>query len=349
MAKRFIPGGSELLEHEGLTTTIAQWEDGQRAAVTRGFFEWWYFDAHFDDGSTAVIVFLTKPLVEYNGPLKPGLEFTLTRSDGSRLPSRRLYPADQFRAAQDRCDVKLGPSWACGDLHRYEVHAENDSMAADLVFTGEVPAWRSGNGKTYYDDSYERYSGWMPAIPFGYVEGTLTYDGQTRRVRGTGYHDHNWGNIGLNEILSHWYWGRAHVGDFSTIFVEMNGPKAYGRYRYPVFMLAKGDRILIGDGAPLRLDIGDVVPHASGRSFPRRLDFHWESDGGHVQLALREPRIIEATSLLAFLPKWQQRFVRLVANPYYFRFMSQLTLEVDLPGVRATEQGEALFEIMLLR
>ena len=37
--------GPEFLQREGLTDTVAPWEDGLRAETGRGAFEWWYFDA----------------------------------------------------------------------------------------------------------------------------------------------------------------------------------------------------------------------------------------------------------------------------------------------------------------
>ena len=33
---------------------VAEFEDGQRIGTERGRYEWWYFDAHLDDGATVV-------------------------------------------------------------------------------------------------------------------------------------------------------------------------------------------------------------------------------------------------------------------------------------------------------
>jgi len=41
---------------------IAQFEDGQRIGTERGRYEWWYFDAHLDNGATVVVVFYTNPV-----------------------------------------------------------------------------------------------------------------------------------------------------------------------------------------------------------------------------------------------------------------------------------------------
>jgi len=344
--------GPDSLAKEGLTTSIAPREDGQRAATARGTFEWWYFDAHFEDGSTVVIVYATKPITSPGDPLRPNLSLTITRPDGTKLARFPYLPADQFSAAAEKCDVRLGPSWArqgeADGRWTYQLHAEADDLAAELTFSGLVPPWRPGAGKTYFGD-YEHYFAWLPAIPFGTVTGSLSYDGQTHPVRGTGYHDHNWGNVPLPSVLDHWTWGRAHLGEYSLIFVEQIAAKRYGLGRIPVFLLARGNEVLAEDARFLSMQAQDFVHHPGGKDYPHRVDFSWDGPSGRVKLELRDPNLIEATSLLLGLPRWQQVLARLVANPFYFRFNARLDLEIDLSGLHDTVQGPALYEIMLLR
>jgi hypothetical protein len=350
MAKPLIPSNdSVLLQREGLTEIPAVWEDGIRADAGPGSFEWWYFDAHLEDGSAVVVVFMTKPLLQRRDPLTPAVTITITRPDGQKLSEFPLYPPAQFSASKDQCDVHIGPSWVRGDLHCYELHAEGKGLAVDLAFTGIAPPWRPGTGKNYYDKSLSRYFAWLPAIPYGTVEGTLTYDNQVHPVRGDGYHDHNWGNIGLEQVMSHWYWGRAHLGTFSLIFVEMTSTATYKGQKLPVFMLADEDHLLTGDGLPLKLEIGEIQKHPSGRNYPNRLDFHWQAGQDTVHIALCRPQIIEATSLLGFMPLWKQKLIRLVRNPYYFRFQADMELKIDFQGLKRFESGQALYELMLLR
>jgi hypothetical protein len=97
------------------------------------------------------------------------------------------------------------------------------------------------------------------------------------------------------------------------------------------------------------LHAGDFVHHSSGRSYPQTLHWQWRTPEDAVDLVLRRPQVIEAASLLGFLPGWQQRLARLFANPYYFRFSADLELTVDLNGVHAVENGAALYELMILR
>ena len=132
MTKAVILGDSpEILARDGLTDTIQPWEDGLRAPTGKGSFEWWYFDAHFDDpdtdpgtqNATAVIVFATKPLLERSGPLKPLLSITITRPDGSKIAGFPIFSPAEFNSSSDTCDVKIGDNWCKGDLHEYELQA----------------------------------------------------------------------------------------------------------------------------------------------------------------------------------------------------------------------------------
>jgi hypothetical protein len=344
--------GPDFLARDGLTETVVPREDGQRAPTGRGHFEWWYFDAHFDDQTTAVIVFATKSIINPHTPLAPNLSLTVTRPDGKKTAEFFLPPADEFSASENSCDVHIGSSRVAhsmqGGRWTYSLHAKTDSLAADLTFTGLVPPWRPGAGKSYFG-SLDHYFAWLPAIPYGTVEGTLTYDGQERRVTGTGYHDHNWGNVALPSVMDHWTWGRAHLGDYSLIFVEQIALKKYGAARIPVFLLAKGDRVLADDARCLTMQARGFVRHAGRREYPQEVDFIWARGREQVRLSLRDPQLIEAVSLLLALPPAKRWLARLFANPYYFRFNSELELTIDLDGVRDHLRGPALYEIMMLR
>jgi hypothetical protein len=89
MSKNVIFGiGEEYMRHEGLSEQIEQWEDGLREDTGPGSFEWWYFDAHFEDGTTAVIVFYTKPFTNRHSPLHPGVTISMP-SASRRISGQR--------------------------------------------------------------------------------------------------------------------------------------------------------------------------------------------------------------------------------------------------------------------
>ena len=348
MVKQIYTTDPDEMVRLGITAAVTPDEDGFRTDRGKGFFEWWYFDAHLDDGSTVVIVYMTKSMIEYKGPLRPNVMLTITRPDGVKLSKSSQFPPEEFSASRQGCDVRIASNQVTGDLHTYQLYAEIEEISAKLTFTGIVPPWRPRDGKAFFGDR-DHYFGWVVPIPYGSVAGTLTYDGESCEVTGTGYHDHNWGNLALHKVQDHWYWGRAQFDDFTIIFVEQVTSKAYGYKKIPVLLVAKGNKILIEDGAPLKLKTADFIKHSSRRTYPRELDFDWESDGKQVHIRLRQPEIIEAESLLGQLPKWKQRAAGLFANHYYFRFNAEMDLTIDLGDIQVRKQGAVLYELMLLR
>ena len=120
---------------------IAAWEDGFRTRPGGpGTFEWWYFDAVLDDGSTLVINFMVKDIRGGRGisqPARPVVSFELDRPDGTYV-ERALHAQDDFAFAADRCDVRVGACTFAGDLHTYRIHLELDAVTADVTLTGQA-------------------------------------------------------------------------------------------------------------------------------------------------------------------------------------------------------------------
>jgi len=352
LREQYAKDTAEALKREGLDPhTVEEWEDGYRTAKQDDAFEWWYFDAKFDDDSTAVMVFTTKPLTKPKGPLTPSVLIISKGADGKREShSAAIDPAD-FSAATDGCDVHMGPSWAKGDLRSYRLHAEAEGMVVDLEIARVGPSWRPGAAVSYFDEAKTKYFAWVVAVPYGSVKGTIIKDGTARQVQGSLYHDHNWGNATLGSTIDHWYWGRAHVGDFSLIFTQMTTVKVFGHggLKLPVFYLSKGDEILTDDGLPLRLETSGEEQGPGGQTYPTSLDWHWETEEGTIVLALRNPRLLEDIDLAADFPGWVRPLIHLVANPYYYDFDAELELSVDFKGVKEKVSGRAIFEKMMFR
>ena len=333
----------------GLEPTPQPWEDGQRTDGGPGSVDSWYFDARFDDGSTAVILLMTKPLLRSRDPLTPGVQITITAPDGTKHSQTAFFPPEAFRAARGACDMTIGENCVQGDLHRYQVRVQAGNLAADLAFTASVPAWRPGTGKTHFSADGAAFFGFLAAVPHGTVEGCLTYNGGTHAVHGAGYHDHKFGTVDLNQVMWNWVWGHAHVGGYTVVFAEMASFNKFGNVMLPFFLLARGDEILTGDGRPLTLQSGQTQMHSSGHPYENRLNFSWQQDSNRVVLRLSQPRIIEATNPLAFIPPEKRDMERSVGHPFFFRFNSDLDLEVSLQGIEESIAGKALYELMLVR
>jgi predicted secreted hydrolase len=352
LRKKFAEENAAALARMGLKPDVVEiWEDGYRTADEADAFEWWYFDAQFDDGSTAVITFSTKPHTKPKGPLSPVVLIIYRSPDGQRMTYGPKFAANELVASTERCDVRIGPNWVKGDLATCELHVEAEDLAMDLVLRRQGPSWRPGAAVSYFNAAKTKYLAWVVPIPYGIVEGIITHGGNPIPVKGTVYHDHNWGNAVMGRMLSHWYWGRAHLGDFSIIFTQMVTLKIFGLggIKLPVFFLSKGDKILTDDGLPLTLETSGEVEGPKGQTYPTKLDFRWKAEEGKVELAIRNPKIIEVLDMTEDLPKWQNFLLHLFANPLYYDFDAELELSVDLAGIRAKESGRVIFEKMMFR
>ncbi len=337
------------LRSEGLKETPEVWEDGYRTAEVKNAFEWWYFDASFDDGSTAVIVFSIKPITDPSAPISPSVSIVVTTPQGKRLASSVSLSGNSkgdmssfFSASTSRCEVKIGDSYVVGNLASYRIVFDSKSIKARLRLDNRVGAWRPGSGIVHFGD---RFFAWFPAVPYGRVSGKLYYGGRWHSVSGSGYHDHNWGTVRLQDALSQWYWGRAHIGNYTLIFSKMFTTKRFGDRRLYVFFLAEGRKILIGTN---RVDVFKTENwrlHPEGREYPADIRIFSRGVSGGVEVSINNPRLIESMSLIAGLPPVIRAVVRLFTNPYYFRFKADYTLRLG----SASLKGKGIFEMMLLR
>ncbi|GAB1688582.1 lipocalin-like domain-containing protein [Krasilnikovia sp. M28-CT-15] len=315
---------------------IQPWEDGLRTDAADGTFEWWYCDAHLEDGSTLTVEFHTKPpYVSPSAPLTPFVLVTLTRPDGSRIDRACTTEPSEFSASNEGCDVSIGSNTFRGGTDGYTVHVEVEDIVADITLTAEVPPWRPATGHTFFGENEEHYIAWLPTVARASAEVTLTLDGATRHLTGTGYHDHNWGNIAPRKVLDHWYWGRARLGDYTIVALMFVSDEAYDKAALPAFLVAKSGRILtsaVGANAVTCTE-GDVSVHGtSGVPVARRLEY----------------RVVDGD--VAYIVTFQHRqnafMIDFGRSGAYHRFLGDVTLEHFRDGSTETVRGRTLWELL---
>jgi CrtC N-terminal lipocalin domain len=181
--------------------TIALWEDGARTDGSSGTYEWWYFDAHLDDGTKLVVVFMDKELTAPQKPLDPVIRINLDLPDGRSFEKIQTFAPETYSAETDRADIRIADNRFVGDLHRYCITAAIDDISVDVTLTGQVPAWRPETGCMLFGADQSLEFCWLPSVPQGVVEATFSIGDETHEASGVGYHDHNWGNVGLPDII----------------------------------------------------------------------------------------------------------------------------------------------------
>ncbi len=331
--------------------TVELWEDGSRVDGKRGEYEWWYFDSHYPDGTVLVIFFYSKMPISVNGPIKPISTIELTLPDGTKF-SEEVYAAiKESHYAKDRCDVKIGECRCRGDLKHYDVVFKGKTMSATLTLDGTILAWRSQTGSIFFGDNEEHYFAWLPAIPEGSAVADVTYGGKTLHLEGSGYHDHNWGNISMLKLMHHWYWGRAKIGDYKVISAWITGEKKYGYKDFDVFLLAKGNKIL-GDNSNHTLKFvpeNRYIDEETGKPVYGKVIYEYTTDSGELYRITYDRRgDINKTRFADVLPRPLGTLAKLIGfDGGYLRFEGAATIEkIENGAVCETVSDSAVWELM---
>jgi hypothetical protein len=219
-------------------------------------------------------------------------------------------------------------------------------VGCDLTLRRRVASYRPATG---YIKAGDRFFAWLVAVPEGAVTGTLTADGATRQVTGSGYHDHNWGNVSPADLFDNWWWGRGRSGDHTIIASDIHGKAAVGGTRIPLFFVADDHRVQVDAyGSDVSAVEGSPVRHPDPnheRLIDSTVSFA-TADGSQAEFKISD-RLLTSGNLLS-----DQSFVKrtiaaiMSIKPWYSRFVSPITLK--LPG-QSSHQGEGTLEYFELK
>jgi hypothetical protein len=176
------------------------------------------------------------------------------RACGLRSPTLTAPPttkkaslsASDAQFGTGRCDLQMGPHRFHGDLHEYDITVEAISgVGAELHLSSRGKPFRPGTAYFGFGDHDEDYFTWLCVVPKGDVTVTVTVGGVTREVRGSGYHDHQWGNSNFQLLWNHWLWARQGFDDFSILVFDFVASAKFGFQRIPVCFIQDADGDLV--------------------------------------------------------------------------------------------------------
>lgn len=316
---------------------IEPFEDGLRTDHSPGQYEWWYFDAHFEDGSKVVVVYFTKDYMNPMTGAKPSVSIAWTSPDGVERKEQRYFSPDESFFSTETCDVKIGENSCKGDLDNYSLIAATDTLQVNLNLASSTPAWRPGTGFIHFGDKQEDYFAWLPAIPEGEMSGTITVDGVEHTVSGSGYHDHNWGNTSVAGLLKKWWWARVQCGDYTVIAVMMTGRNRFDSIELPVFMVADSESVIADAARPgsrLTLDVTRKAFHPDPKhkeQIAQELLYEYTHEDTYIRLNLTNTELLTSSSLLDKAQAgWLKKALVTSAGrtPWYTRFTAEAELEI---------------------
>ncbi|WP_172453188.1 MULTISPECIES: lipocalin-like domain-containing protein [Gammaproteobacteria] len=221
------------------------WEDALRLKqpFKPGEWEWWYADAHFSDGLYCVVSFHIQ--VDAEGRNTPFINLNIAR-DGTKLADITTpFDDGRFEVSDTQCDVRIGKSFFRGldGLERYHIHVdpdENQGHGLDLVLERTVRPYRPGTGRW---ENADGHFSWFSAVPGARTKGSLFVAGKAIEVEGNGYHDHNWGDVPMDHLLSDWLWGRAEVEGVTVVASSVRFRTEAGGLETPLLYVARGEQV----------------------------------------------------------------------------------------------------------
>jgi len=334
----------------GLAPTVQAWEDGLRTDPHHpGQYEWWYLDAHLDDGATLVITFATKDITHPNTGLRPLIIADLDLPDGRRIHRVAHVDPELFSAQRDHCDVRMGDNIFRGDLHDYTVHLTLDDLLVEVTLHGTTEPWRPGAGQILFGEGPDRVFGWLPSVPSGTVDVRYTVDETSHVSAGDGYHDHNWGTVPLARVVNNWYWGRASIGPYTVISSWIVAEKAYGYDTVPVFMLARDGKVIAGDASRVSFSKEEMfTDELTGKPVAGLTTYCYRDRDHRYVLSYRRSETILRTRFLDQLKEPQRTAARLAGfDGSHQRFAGEAHLDV-YEGDTLTYRGAApaIWELM---
>jgi CrtC N-terminal lipocalin domain len=328
---------------------VAPWEDGARTDNRRGTYEWWYFDAHLDDGAKLVVVFMNKNLATPNDPLTPTIRLDLDLADGRSFQKLATYPPERWQAATSHADVRIGEHRFAGDLHTYRIQAAIDEVAVDVTLVGQVPAWRPETGYLLFGPKRDKEFAWLPSVPQGAVAATYRVGEEAHQTTGVGYHDHNWGNVGIARIIHDWYWARGQAGSYSVIASLVTAHQRYGYAQLPIFMLARDGRVVADDARRVRFEALDpYTDEATGKPVANLTRYTYTQDDERFVVVFTRDRDLVIARMIDELHGPKRVLARLARfDGAYLRFAGTLDIEHHRRAeLVERHRSEAIWELM---
>ena len=311
-------------------------DDGNHTYSDDEYYEWWYVDASFDNGYHLVASFQYRNI--HFKPIIPTLQITIYQPDGTRIVQHTICKPEETYAGADWCDLRMKDSWLKdkGD-GTYELYMMIKGIGARLTMKNLVPGWKLGTGCFYKDEEARKVAGWAVPVPYAEALGELYLKDNAISVKGVAYHDHNWGNYLLHKIFSGWYWGRIHSENYSIDYAWVFPREKDAPVFSPLLLARKGEVILSTDMMDAVFE--EITKDGeNGQEYAKIIKIKADVLGVKLDLSIDTIRPLE-TWKLPKITEWDQ---------YYYRFIADYKMNLEIDGKRDQIEGEMLHEYMIL-
>ena len=174
-------------------------------------------------------------------------------------------------------------------------------------------------------------------------------------MQGSCYHDHNYGNANMADVINHWYWSRAELGPYNIIAAELISVKEYDSEPIIVFNISKDGKTIADEGLNVKLyRTYGKMNKAGERPVSNELKFIYEAeneDYRYEYTLLRKENLMEMKIFDALIKnKTKRKLATLITglDPAYFRMTGTAKLKVYKKEVLVEEHTskKAIWELM---
>ena len=316
-------------------------DDALHPSDAPGWWEWWYFDADFDNGYTMAGTF------HFGSPRPPAnpdvrfIEIALYDPAGDKRVARKRYPKEQCSASEDTCKVVIGPNVFEGEAPTFHLFFQEGGQGCDITYESLVEGYMPKGPTSSVGSAVVN---WVIPTARAKVSGTITWEGKTMEVKGVGYHDHNWSDAPMSgagdseDLLA--LMGLI-IGDWTLVCSGGRARRKHGYEPYGVMYAYKKDKVVAvstkGGG------LGSAyATNAVGVEYPQSYRLWWNDPGlveGEINFNLKQ--VIDFMDLHRRFKPFQRWFVETyVGRAAYFRY--RLEYDADLTILREKVTGKGL-------
>ncbi len=299
----------------------AQFEDD------KDYGESWFFFTQTNDGAVlfAMLSITNLGLRTFEGTV----DAQFYTPDGKVHNAHKEYKRDKVTASTDKMDVKIGHNYVTGGGGVYKIGIEEAGMKLDLTLKNVLPPYMFGNGKVefYKDRSAEWTMGLN--VPRGASAGSLSVDGKSYDLAGTGYHDHGWATVKLPDIFTSWYTLRAYDSKYAFVLHKQKMEKDFGGKVHQFGLFGVDGKL---KGALRNFSFSptqQVKDKKSKYTIPTAFNLALKTGEYTVKGTVTRTRHLDTLDVLGQV-SWPVRVVikAFYSNPFMHRYLAKLELDV---------------------
>lgn len=314
-----------------------------------GFFymESWFMIAISETGHYGYVTFI----VSNSGvePKTPGVSFTIVTPERERLVRDVDYKPEDLKLKADPFSIVLKDTSFKETAKGYKLEVMDDGLGMELEFENEVPGFVLGDGKAVFGDNvfYINYPGPRPTF-----SGKFLIGGKEVPVKGWGYIDHSVTTSNPADYQEVWHNFKFRGEERTVLISSFTTPEAYDK-DFSFGVVTDGGEVLCSF-TEVEVTESNISKEEeeSGKPYPGKVSYAATGEGCEVNVAMDVSSPDEKFDVLAKLDKkWWGRAAKLaintfIAEPWYFRAVGDVEVEITLDGKTEKVPGKAFNEVI---